>query len=99
MHPLIVSTVIAFSFWIGSAFADEKPAPPVPPQKGPTCQESLNDMTVYAHNLATDRNNKESNLARAQVTIMNLQSQKAQLEKMVADLRKAMEPKTEKPKE
>lgn len=92
MRGLVMPMVIAVLFVAGVAIANDK-------AKGPSCQEQLNDSTVLAHNLATDRNQKEKILANAQVMIMQLKQRNEQLEKQVAEMQKAVAPKVEKPKE
>lgn len=67
-----------------------------PPQ--PSCQEQLNDQTVLAHNVATDRSTKEIQLAKAQVKIYQLQDRNTQLEKQIAEMKKAIAPKAEEKK-
>ena len=88
----ILGVFVIILLIVPTVFAEDKPVPP----KGPTCQEQLNDATVLAHNRGQDREQKEKQLANAQVYIMQLKQRNEQLEKQVADMQKALAPKGEK---
>jgi hypothetical protein len=89
MYPFFfLAMILSLMFLVGSVYADDK-------AKGPSCQDQLNDASVLAHNLATDRNQKEKTLANAQVMIMQLRQRNEQLEKQVTEMQKAIAPKKE----
>lgn len=91
MYLFILPVLFAASVLLGSSvLADEPQAP-----KGPTCQDQLNESSVLAHNLATERSTKEKMLASAQVAIMQLRQRNEQLEKQIAEMQKAVAPKKE----
>lgn len=66
--------------------------------KGPACEDQLAQATVQAHNLDTDRDQKERALAQEQVTSYMLRQQVTQLQKQIVDMKKMLEPKAEEPK-
>jgi hypothetical protein len=65
------------------AIAEDKPA----------CQDQLMVLKAQAYNLDKDRDTKEEALAKAQIDAYMLGQKVAMLEKQLAELKKAAEPK------
>lgn len=59
------------------------------------CELQLTESTVHARNLTVDVTGKGEALAKQQVRSFLLEQKVAQLEKQIADLKKALEPKVE----
>lgn len=88
MLLLLIPIVVALSFLVGSAWAQEKP-------KGPTCQSQLAEVTMQAHNLDVHRDQAERDTARLQVLLLQHQEVVKQLTKQLADAKQASAPKPE----
>lgn len=77
--PLLALLLLSVSV---DVMAQEKP-------KGPTCEEQLTQMSVESQNLKMEREQKESRLAKEQISVYMLRQRITQLEKQIEDMKKS----------
>jgi ABC-type hemin transport system substrate-binding protein len=84
----VLGLVLGGTWLPTAALADDK-------AQGPSCQDQLNESKVHAYNLDQNRDSAERLLAKSQAVAYALQQRVAQLEKMIADMKKGAETKPE----